>query len=108
MTGWPAVVVTTGLMTVAMVGFNIRLWRRMRAATEVAKRAAISCDLPLGSGIVVDGGNGELLLAIDRRETECLAWRAGDPVKWGVADPETGLVCVGSRSSPSARPKFDG
>ena len=38
MTGWPAVFATTGLMTIALVGFNIRLWRRMRAATEAAKR----------------------------------------------------------------------
>ena len=40
MTGWPAVAATTGLMTVALVGFNIRLWRRMKAATAAAKRAA--------------------------------------------------------------------
>jgi F0F1-type ATP synthase assembly protein I len=37
-TGWPAVFATTGLMVVALLGFNIRLWRRMRAATEAAKR----------------------------------------------------------------------
>jgi hypothetical protein len=37
-TGWPAVFATSGLMTVALIGFNIRLWRRMRAATEAARR----------------------------------------------------------------------
>ena len=40
MTGWPAVFATTGLMTVSLVGLNIRLWRRMRAVTEAARQAA--------------------------------------------------------------------
>ena len=39
MTGWPAVVTTTGLMLVALTGFNLRLWRRMKAATAAARRA---------------------------------------------------------------------
>lgn len=40
MTGWPAVATTTGLMIVALTGFNVRLYRRMKAATAEAKRAA--------------------------------------------------------------------
>ena len=32
MTGWPAVAATTGLMVVALTGFNVRLYRRMKAA----------------------------------------------------------------------------
>ena len=36
MTGWPAVVVTTGLMVVALTGFNVRMYRRMKAARRAA------------------------------------------------------------------------
>ena len=38
MTGWPAVFATSGLMTVALIGFNVRLWRRMRAVTRAARQ----------------------------------------------------------------------
>ncbi|WP_230483766.1 hypothetical protein [Sphingomonas sp. Leaf21] len=35
--GWTAVIVFTTLAVVMMVGVNVRMWRRMKAATAVAK-----------------------------------------------------------------------
>jgi hypothetical protein len=35
--GWTAVIVFTTLAVVMMVGVNVRMWRRMKAATAAAK-----------------------------------------------------------------------
>ncbi len=44
--GWTAVIVFTTLAVVMMVGLNVRMWRRMKAATAAAKaeRDAIESD----------------------------------------------------------------
>jgi hypothetical protein len=34
---WTAVVVLTGLLLVMLVGVNVHLWRRMKAATAAAR-----------------------------------------------------------------------
>jgi hypothetical protein len=38
--GWTAVIVFTTLAVVMMVGVNVRMWRRMKAATIAAKAEA--------------------------------------------------------------------
>ncbi|BCI69948.1 hypothetical protein SUS17_1194 [Sphingomonas sp. S17] len=38
--GWTAVIVFTTLAVVMMVGVNVRMWRRMKAATAAAKAEA--------------------------------------------------------------------
>ncbi|MDY0957135.1 hypothetical protein SOM26_00375 [Sphingomonas sp. CFBP8993] len=38
--GWTAVIVFTTLAVVMMVGVNVRMWRRMKAATMAAKAEA--------------------------------------------------------------------
>ncbi|MET3435962.1 hypothetical protein ACFX59_09670 [Sphingomonas sp. NCPPB 2930] len=38
--GWTAVIVFTTLAVVMMVGVNVRMWRRMKAATAAAKADA--------------------------------------------------------------------
>lgn len=38
--GWTAVIVFTALAVVMMVGVNVRMWRRMKAATLAAKAEA--------------------------------------------------------------------
>ncbi|OMJ33746.1 MULTISPECIES: hypothetical protein [Sphingomonas] len=38
--GWTAVIVFTTLAVVMMVGLNVRMWRRMKAATAAAKAEA--------------------------------------------------------------------
>ncbi|WP_167345443.1 hypothetical protein [Sphingomonas yabuuchiae] len=51
--GWTAVIVFTTLAVVMMVGLNVRMWRRMKAATAAAKaeaeREAIEADQDLHS-----------------------------------------------------------
>lgn len=48
--GWTAVIVFTTLAVVMMIGLNVRMWRRMKAATAAAKtdaeRKAIESDQP--------------------------------------------------------------
>ena len=38
--GWTAVIVFTTLAVVMMIGVNVRMWRRMKAATAAAKADA--------------------------------------------------------------------
>ncbi|WP_343528400.1 hypothetical protein [Sphingomonas sp.] len=38
--GWTAVIVFTTLAVVMMIGVNVRMWRRMKAATAAAKAEA--------------------------------------------------------------------
>ncbi|WP_433910967.1 hypothetical protein [Sphingomonas yabuuchiae] len=38
--GWTAVIVFTTLAVVTMIGVNVRMWRRMKAATAAAKAEA--------------------------------------------------------------------
>lgn len=38
--GWTAVIVFTTLAVVIMIGVNVRMWRRMKAATAAAKADA--------------------------------------------------------------------
>lgn len=40
MTGWPAVAATTGLLVIALIGLNVRLYRRLRAARAQAEAQA--------------------------------------------------------------------
>ncbi|MDR6146109.1 hypothetical protein QE363_001902 [Sphingomonas sp. SORGH_AS870] len=50
--GWTAVIVFTTLAVVMMVGVNVRMWRRMKAATAAAKADAER----EGEGDAVDRG----------------------------------------------------
>ncbi|MDR6116292.1 MULTISPECIES: hypothetical protein [unclassified Sphingomonas] len=50
--GWTAVIVFTTLAVVMMVGVNVRMWRRMKAATAAAKADAER----EGEGDTVDRG----------------------------------------------------
>lgn len=36
MTGWEKVVVATAIMVVALIGFNLALWRRLKEARRLA------------------------------------------------------------------------
>lgn len=40
MSGWTKVIVATGILLVAMIGFNLALWRRLREARRLAALAA--------------------------------------------------------------------
>jgi hypothetical protein len=41
-TGWTAVAVFTGLMVVALIGFNVRLYRRMQDAVAAGRAKAVA------------------------------------------------------------------
>lgn len=49
MTGWTAVAVLTALMLVVLVGVNVRLYRRMRAATVEGKRRSADAGQVVGA-----------------------------------------------------------
>lgn len=42
MSGWTKVIVATAILVVAMMGFNLALWRRLKEARRVAALAEAS------------------------------------------------------------------
>ena len=47
MTGWTKVILATAVMTLAIIGLNVALWRRLRAARLARERTEGEPEPPL-------------------------------------------------------------
>lgn len=62
MSGWTKVILATGILLVAIVGFNIALWRRLREARRLgvlAEQAALEEQVTLEAQTVLEKQAGE-------------------------------------------------